>query len=196
MDELSVSFPNQAAAGDLTLLLEAWSRGDAKALEKLLPLVYSELRAIANRCVRRGSQGQTLQPTEVVHEAFARLVGQRAGFQNRGHFFALAAQAMRRVLLDHARARAADKRGGPRERVTLSEGIAALESPDVDLLDLDAALTRLAQLDERQARIVELRFFAGLTLEESAEVMGISLATVKREFAFARAYLFRELQVR
>lgn len=181
------------AKGDVTELLSAWSRGETAALDKLLPLVYAELRSIANRSFRRGPQGPTLQPTEVIHEAFLRLVRQRSGFQNRGHFFGLAAQAMRRVLLDRARARLAEKRGGGAERVTLSEGEAGGDPRDVGLLDLDAALTRLAALDERQARIVELRYFAGLTAEEAAEATGLSVATLKREWTLARAFLFREL---
>jgi RNA polymerase sigma factor (TIGR02999 family) len=181
------------AKGDITELLSAFGRGEAAALDKLLPLVYAELRSIANRSFRRGPQGPTLQPTEVIHEAFLRLVRQRSGFQNRGHFFGLAAQAMRRVLLDRARARMAEKRGGGAERVTLSEGEAAGDPRDVGLIDLDAALTRLAALDERQARIVELRYFAGLTAEEAAEATGLSVATLKREWTLARAFLFREL---
>jgi RNA polymerase sigma factor (TIGR02999 family) len=176
------------------LLLEAWSRGEPDALERLLPLVYAELRAIADRALSR-TPAATLQPTEIVHEAFLRLIGQRAGFRNRGHFFALAAQAMRRVLLDRARARLADKRGGAAARVTLHDDLAS-EAPrdlDVDVIALDDALARLEALDARQARIVELRYFAGLTVEETAAAVVLSPATVKREWSLARAFLFRSL---
>jgi RNA polymerase sigma factor (TIGR02999 family) len=182
------------APGDVTQLLEAWSRGEADALDRLLPLVYAELRAIADRAVFRAPTA-TLQPTEIVHEAFLRLIGQRAGFHNRGHFFALAAQAMRRLLIDRARARLADKRGGAAERVTLHDELPSQppQDVDVDVIALDHALASLEALDARQARIVELRYFAGLTVEETAEAVLLSPATVKREWALARAFLFRSL---
>jgi RNA polymerase sigma factor (TIGR02999 family) len=181
------------APGDVTQLLEAWSQGEPGALDRLLPLVYAELRAVADRAVAR-APAATLQPTEIVHEAFLRLLGQRSGFRNRGHFFALAAQAMRRVLLDRARARLADKRGGAVERVTLHDELAADAPPqEVDVIALDHALASLEALDARQARIVELRYFAGLTVEETAEAVVLSPATVKREWTLARAFLFRSL---
>ena len=181
--------------GEVTRLLIAWNEGDQEAVERLMPLVYAELRSIAERQFRRERVGHTLQPTAVVHEAYFRLVDQtRVTWKNRGHFFAIAAQAMRRILIDHARAREADKRGGREARVTLDLGIASPEpADDVDLLALDEALVRLKALDEPQARIVELRFFGGLSIEETAEAMETSASSVKREFRSARAWLFREL---
>jgi RNA polymerase sigma-70 factor (ECF subfamily) len=181
--------------GEVTQLLFAWNAGDSSAVERLMPLVYTELRGIADRQFRRERVGHTLQPTAVVHEAYFRLVDQtRVTWKNRGHFFAIAAQAMRRILIDHARARAAEKRGGREERVTLDVGIASPEpADDVDLLALDEALVRLKELDEPQARIVELRFFGGLSIEETAEVLETSASSVKREFRSARAWLFHEL---
>ena len=181
--------------GEVTRLLIAWNEGDRAAVERLMPLVYAELRRIAERQFRRERAGHTLQPTAVVHEAYFRLVDQtRVTWKNRGHFFAIAAQAMRRILIDHARAREADKRGGREDRVTLDVGIASPEpADDVDLLALDEALERLKALDEPQARIVELRFFGGLSIEETAEAMETSASSIKREFRSARAWLFREL---
>lgn len=181
--------------GEVTRLLLAWNAGDPAAVERLMPLVYAELREIAERQFRRERVGHTLQPTAVVHEAYFRLVDQtRVTWKNRGHFLAIAAQAMRRILIDHARARAAAKRGGRENHVTLDVGIASVEpGDDVDLLALDEALVRLKELDEPQARIVELRFFGGLSIEETAEVMETSASSVKREFRSARAWLFHEL---
>lgn len=187
--------PETPPAGEVTGLLIAWNQGDQEAVERLMPLVYAELRRIAERQFRRERAGHTLQPTAVVHEAYFRLVDQtRVTWKNRGHFFAIAAQAMRRILIDHARAREADKRGGREDRVTLDVGIASPEpADDVDLLALDEALVRLKALDEPQARIVELRFFGGLSIEETAEALETSPSSVKREFRSARAWLFREL---
>jgi RNA polymerase sigma factor (TIGR02999 family) len=181
--------------GEVTRLLIAWNAGDHSAVERLMPLVYAELRDIAERQFRRERAGHTLQPTAVVHEAYFRLVDQtRVTWKNRGHFFSIAAQAMRRILIDHARARKAEKRGGREERVTLDVGIASPEpADDVNLLALDEALVRLKELDEPQARIVELRFFGGLSIDETAEVLETSASSVKREFRSARAWLFREL---
>src|SRR5262245_44437011 len=160
-----------------------------------MPLVYSELRELAKRHFRKERPGHTLQPTAVVHEAYFRLVDQtRVTWKNRGHFLAVAAQAMRRILIDHARGRDAEKRGGEARRVTLDAGIASPEpSREVDLLALDEALDRLRGLDATQSRIVELRFFGGLTIEETAEVVGLSVASVNRDFRSAKAWLFREL---
>lgn len=173
-----------------------------------MPLVYDELRRVAARYINRERPGQTLQATALVHEAFVRLVGERArGFQNRAHFVAIAALSMRQILVQRARARRAAKRGGAPERVTLNEELgpgpgvgsggglgAGFSRPfDIDLLALDEALTRLAALDPDQARLVELRYFGGLTIEETAEAMGGSAATVKRDWAMARAWLKREL---
>ena len=182
-------------AGEVTRLLLAWNAGDADAVERLMPLVYAELRDIAERHFRRERPGHTLQPTAVVHEAYFRLVDQtRVTWKNRGHFFAVASQAMRRILIDHARAHLAEKRGGREMPVTLDVGIASPEPvEDVDLLALDEALIRLKALDDGQARIVELRFFGGLSIEETAEAMETSASSVKREFRSARAWLFREL---
>jgi RNA polymerase sigma factor (TIGR02999 family) len=179
----------------VTGLLLAWNEGDASAMERLMPLVYGELRAIAERHFRRERAGHTLQPTAVVHEAYFRLVDQtRVTWKNRGHFFAIASQAMRRILVDHARARETDKRGGGGRRVTLDVGVASPEPiDDMDFIALDEALTRLKSLDGAQAQIVELRFFGGLSIEETAEALETSPSSVKREFRSAKAWLFREL---
>lgn len=180
--------------GDVTRLLAAWSAGDPEAMEALAPLVYDELRKIAGAYMRRERSDHTLQPTAVVNEAFLRLAGQReVSFRSRAHFFGIAAQAMRRILVDHARARHAQKRGGPATLLPLDESVAAAGSRGIDLLALDEALSRLAALDGPQARVVELRFFAGLTVEETAAAMDLSPATVKRDWTSARAWLFREL---
>jgi len=180
---------------DVTALLLRWSRGDADALDRLLPLVYDECRRIAAAQLHRERPEHTLSPTALVHELYLRLVDQRrATWKNRAHFFGVAAQLMRRVLVDHARRRHAAKRGGSRVLVTLD---AALDTPDdsraADLLALDEALARLAARDADQERIVELRFFAGLSVEETAHVLGRSARTVKREWQLAKAWLFREL---
>jgi len=176
-----------------------WRSGDPTALDDLLPRVYDELRALADAYMRRERAGHTLQPTALVHEAFLRLLRLPPGsVQNRIHFFALAAQAMRRILADHARRHRAAKRGGGAVRVPLElvEGgaPAAPAGDDVAADDLDAALEDLAKLDERQARVVELRFFGGLSIEETAEVLAVSTATVKRDWLVARAWLHRELR--
>ena len=183
------------APGEVTRLLLAWNAGDKAALERLMPLVYAELRQLAERHFRKERRGHTLQPTAVVHEAYFKLVDQtRVTWKNRGHFLAIASQAMRRILIDHARGRDAEKRGGEVEKVTLDVGIASPEpSREVDILALDEALERLKALDGAQAQIVELRFFGGLTIEEIAEVMDVSPSSVKRDFRSARAWLFREL---
>lgn len=164
------------------------------ALESLLPLVYDELRRIAAGFLRHERRDHTLQPTALVNEAYLRLLGQRSvDWQNRAQFLGIAAQAMRRVLVDHARARAAGKRGGPQTRVTLDEVHAVSPGEDVDVLALDEALEELAEFDARLARVVELRFFGGLTNPEVAEALGISVATVDRERATAVAWLRRRL---
>ena len=181
--------------GEVTRLLLAWNEGDASAVERLMPLVYAELRTIAERHFRRERAGHTLQPTAVVHEAYFRLVDQtRVTWKNRGHFFAVASQAMRRILVDHARARETDKRGGRGRRVTLDVGVLSPEPiEDMDFIALDEALTRLKSLDGAQAQIVELRFFGGLSIDETAQVLDTSASSVKREFRSAKAWLFREL---
>ena len=180
--------------GAITNLIERARGGDAPALDELVPLVYAELRRLAARYVRRERPGQSLQATALVHEAYLRLLkDEDLSFQNHAHLLGIAARSMRQILVEHARARDAAKRGGERRRITLDEGIAAGPPLDVDLLALDEALERLAARDEQHARIVELRFFGGLTNEETAEAMGISPATVKRAWAVARAWLYREL---
>lgn len=188
--------PSGGPASAVTVLLRRWSSGDAGALDALLPAVQEELRRLARSYMRREREGHTLEPTALVHEAYIRLVDQHdVRWASRGHFFAIAAQAMRRVLVDHARGHVAAKRGGGAERVTLS-GVAAAgaERPDVDVLWLNEALERLARLDERQARVVELRYFAGMSVEEVAEVLEISPATVKREWSTARLWLAHALK--
>jgi RNA polymerase sigma factor (TIGR02999 family) len=176
-------------------LVDRATRGDAPALEALMPLVYAELRRLAAHYLKGERPGQTLQPTALVHEAYLKLLKDRPErWQNRAHFSAIAAHAMRQILIERARARDALKRGGGQPRVTFDEGLpaAAPEHP-VDMLALDAALDRLAALDPGQARIVELRFFGGLSIEETADAMKISPATVKRHWAAARAWLAKEL---
>lgn len=180
---------------DVTQLLRAWRAGDAAAGEKLLPIVYAELHRRAAAAMRREDAGHTLQATALVNEAYMRLVGQRqAEWQNRGQFYGIAAQLMRRILIDHAREHLAAKRGGGARQVTLSGVEVAADSDDaIEVLALHEALERLAVLDERQAKVVEMRYFAGLGVEEVAEALDISPATVKREWATARAWLKREL---
>ncbi len=180
--------------GAVTQLLARAKAGNAAALEELVPLVYVELRRIAGRYVRRERAGHSLQATALVHEAYLRLLKDAdLTFENRAHFLGIAARSMRQILVEHARARDAEKRGGERQRVTLDEGVAAGGPVDVDLLALEEALERLAALNAHHARIVELRFFGGLTNEETAAALDISPATVKRAWVVARAWLFREL---
>ena len=179
---------------NITALLNGYSRGDKDALDRLMPIVYDELRRQAARYLRRERAGHTLQTTALIHEAYVRLVDQRnVQWQNRAHFFGIAAQLMRRILVDHARTKKRVKRGGSGVRVSLGEATVAVKSQDLDVVALDEALERLAQIDEQQSRVVELRFFSGLSVEETAEVMGISKATVKRDWSMAKAWLHREL---
>jgi RNA polymerase sigma factor (TIGR02999 family) len=179
---------------DVTRLLDDLSAGKEHALDELLPLVYRELRRRAASYLRRERQNHTLQPTALVNEAFLKLVEQRnVRWQNRAHFFGIAAQAMRRILVDHARTHGRVKRGGASPQVTLDEAMIAAESRSIDLLALDEALERLSALDERQARVVELRFFGGMSVEETAEVLHISPATIKREWSMAKAWLHAQL---
>lgn len=176
----------------VTDFLQDWSRGEAGALADLIPLVYAELRLVAARYLKSERSGHTLQPTALVHEAFLRLVDQKkVVWENRSHFFAIASRMMRRVLVDHARRRAAAKRDAQVLRLDIPLAISPERDPE--LITLDDALTRLEQLDPAQARVVELRFFGGLTVEETAEVTGTSPATVKREWQTARAFLRREI---
>jgi RNA polymerase sigma factor (TIGR02999 family) len=187
--------PANLTSKDITALLHAWADGDAGALQELLPLVYADLRQRAAAYMRRERQNHTLEPTALVHEAFLRLVDQRrAAWQNRGQFFGVASQMMRRILVDRARARRMAKRSGRWARVTLDEGARAASPVTVDVLDLDAALTRLAAFDSRKCQLAELRFFGGLSLEESGEVLGISVATAERDWRAARAWLLKELR--
>jgi RNA polymerase sigma factor (TIGR02999 family) len=180
--------------GSVTVLLGEWSRGNHDALNQLLPVVYAELRRVAARQLRRERPNHTLQPTALVHEAYLRLVDQRQlDWQGRAHFFGVAAQVMRRVLVDHARRRAADKRGQGVPRVPIDEAYEVAASSELPILALDHALDRLQQLDANLARLVELRAFGGLTIEEAAHVLSVSPATVKRDWRTARAWLTREL---
>ena len=179
----------------VTRLLADWSNGDPQALEKLTPLVYDELRRLARRYLRQERPGHTLQSTALVHEAFLKLVGQNSvHWQNRAHFFGIAAQLIRRILVDYTRARHAAKRGAEAQKLSLDEAIAVPGGRDLDLIALDDALADLAKIDPRQSRLVELRFFAGLTIEETAEVLRMSLATAKRDWVAAKAWLSREIR--
>src|SRR5262249_7758923 len=180
--------------GDITALLSRWRDGDARALDELTPLVYDELHRLAAPYMRRERTDHTLQPTALVHEAFLRLTGVRqANFQNRIHFFGAAAHVMRRILVDHARQHRAAKRGHGDSALQLDEAMAVGIDLRFDLVSLDDALRRLTTIAERPARVVELRYFGGLSVEETATALGIAPATVKRDWAFARAWLHRAL---
>lgn len=181
---------------DVTTLLGRWQEGDAQALDALWPLVYGQLRVLAARQFRREGSGHTLQPTALVHEAYVKLVGQGPGrVENRVHFFALAAKAMRQVLVDHARRKTARKRAGDQHRITLTASLGAVDGDTeiFDLLDLHQALERLADIQPRPAKVVELRYFAGLTVEQTAEVLGVTLRTVSRDWNLARLWLLDRL---
>jgi RNA polymerase sigma factor (TIGR02999 family) len=179
---------------DITRILQEVSGGNREAPARLMPLVYDELRRLADHYLRRERPDHTLQPTALVHEAYLRLIDQtRVDWQNRAHFFGVAAQLMRRILVDHARRHQAEKRGGFRQKLTLDEAVDYSQTRDVDLVRLDEALTALAQFDERQSRVVELRFFGGLTIEETAEALAVSPATVKVDWSMAKAWLRREI---
>jgi RNA polymerase sigma factor (TIGR02999 family) len=182
------------APHDVTSLLLAWGRGEQEALERLLPLVHHELRRIARRHMAGERAGHSLQPTALVNEAYLRLVDlKRIHWQSRAHFFAMAARIMRRVLVDLARGKGYQKRGGGAERVTLIEDHLPAKEPGYELIALDDALESLAKLDERKSRVVELRYFAGLTVEETAEALGVSRLTVIRDWQFSRDWLKREI---
>jgi RNA polymerase sigma factor (TIGR02999 family) len=179
---------------DVTGLLVRWRSGDREALDALTPLVYDELRRLAKSYLRRERPDHTLDGTALVHEAYMRLVDQRqVEWRNRNHFFALAAELIRRILVDHARARIAAKRGGSNVKLSLDEALAPADEKDLNILALDDALVALGKADPQQSRIVELRYFAGLTIEETADVMEISPATVKRDWTTAKAFLKREM---
>jgi RNA polymerase sigma factor (TIGR02999 family) len=180
---------------DVTALLHAWSGGDLAARDRLMLVVYRDLHRRAAAYVRRERPGDSLQPTALVHEAYLRLVDQRrVAWQNRSHFFGVAAQAMRRILVDRARARKMAKRSGQWARVAVDDAAGATLPVDVDVLDLDAALARLAAFDARKSQLVELRFFGGLSLADAGEALGISLATAERDWQAARAWLSKELR--
>jgi RNA polymerase sigma factor (TIGR02999 family) len=195
-NEASATFmhANQDSDTDVSGLLQAWTRGDAGARDQLLTVVYQELRRRAAAHLRRERAGHTLQPTALVHEAYLRLVKQdHAAWQNRAQFFGVASQMMRRILVDRARARNMAKRSGRWARVTLDEAVAQSHAREVDVLDLDQALGELATFDARKSRVAELRFFGGLSLEETGEVLDLSVATLEREWQAARAWLYARL---
>jgi RNA polymerase sigma factor (TIGR02999 family) len=180
---------------NVTQLLIDWNGGDKTALEKLLPMIYQELHLLASRYLRRERPNHTIQATALVNEAYLRLIDQKqVQWQNRAHFFAIAAQMMRRILINYARDQHAAKRGGYTIKVSLNEAIGLANTEDLDLIALDEALDKLALTDLRKSRLIELWFFAGLTLEETAEVLDISLATAKRDWTLARAWLYRAIK--
>lgn len=182
------------APTDITELLARWRSGDRQALDVLMPVVYQELHDLARHYLQRETSNHTLQSTALVHEAYVRLAGQRVlDLQGRTHFYGVAARLMRQILVDHARRRDADKRGGHAVTLSLDERLVGSSRQDVDIVALDDALTRLAELSPQQSQIVELRFFSGLSIEETSKVLGMSPATVKRGWTAARAWLFREM---
>src|SRR5262245_58456788 len=184
--QLRMNTEMESSPSDVTQLLMDWSKGDKDALDRLVPIVYDELRRQASRYLQRERAGHTLQTTALIHEAYLRLVDQRTVvWQDRAHFFGIAAHLMRQILVDHARSRKRAKRGGSDVRVSLNEAIAASAPKDLDIVALDAALERLTAIDPQQGKVVELRFFSGLNVEETAEVLRISPATVKRECRIA-----------
>jgi RNA polymerase sigma-70 factor, ECF subfamily len=183
-----------AARHDITQLLREWANGAPSALEALTPLVYAELRRLAGSYMRSEAPGHTLQPTALVHEAFLRMVARDApDCQNRSHFYGVASHLMRQILIDHARTRHAGKRGGGKSHILLEENLVVSREREADLVALDDALERLSALDPRKTQVVELRFFGGLSVEESAEVLKVSEVTVRRDWQFAKAWLVREL---
>ena len=183
-----------SSSSNVTQMLRDWSNGDREVVDKLIPVVYEELRRQAARYLRRERPGHTLQTTALIHEAYIRLIDQKnVRWQNRAHFFAIAAQLMRRILVDHARSRQAAKRGGSDIKLPLEEAMIASEGREVDLVALDEALERLAAIDPQQSRVVELKFFSGMTVEETAEVLDVSPRTVKRDWNVAKAWLRREI---
>jgi RNA polymerase sigma-70 factor (ECF subfamily) len=186
---------SDSPSGAVTQWLLDWGRSDKKGLDRMLPVVYEELHRMAAHYLSQEATGHTLQPTALVHEAYLRLVDQRrVDWRNRAQFLGLAASMMRRILVNHARDRTARKRGGNPERVSLSLVESPSGRPDVELIALEDALQKLAGLDQRKGRVVELKFFGGLTIDEIAEVLGISAATVEREWAFARAWLYDAIE--
>lgn len=179
---------------EVTQLLIDWGNGDQEALDRLMPLVYSELRQMARRYMSRQNPGHTLQTTALINEAFLKMVGQQdKHFQNRSHFFGVAAQAMRSILVDYARSKQYDKRGGGAPKVSLDKALTVSEERAAELVALDDALKELAKIDERKCRVVELRYFGGLSIEETAEVLKVSAITVMRDWSMAKSWLHREL---
>ena len=188
---------NTENQSDVTVFLKAWSGGDREAADTLMALVYKEMRKLAASYLKRQHPGHTLQPTALVHEAYMKLIDvSQANWQDRAHFFAAAAQTMRNILVDHARTIGSQKRGGDLQRIQIDDVDIVSKGSEIDLADLDDALNDLARQDKVQSQIIELRFFGGLTIEEAAEVLKISPATVKREWSMARAWLFRRLSDR
>ena len=179
---------------ELTGLLKDWKHGDPTALQKLTPLIYDELRRIAHRYAHRERNGHTLETTALVNEAYLRLAGEKRDWQNRSHFFAVTAQVMRHILIDHARRRQYVKHGGEAQHVPLEAASLMASERAAELIALDEALEELARLDPRKARVVELRYFGGLSLEETAEAVGLSLMTVRRDWQAAKAWLYRRLK--
>ena len=190
--------PNQRVAASrpqITERLIAWNSGDDAARDDVIRVVYDELRSMANRYLRLERPDHTLQPTALVHEAYMRLIDQtQVNWQNRAHFFGVAAQMMRRILVDHARTKQRDKRGGPAPKLSLDEAIGASTERAADLVALDAALESLTQIDQRKGRVIELRFFGGLSVEETAEVLDVSPQTVLRDWKLAKAWLYQEMK--
>jgi len=182
------------ASHQISLLLIDWSKGDENALEQLMPLVYDELRVMARQYIRRQPSGHTFQTTDLIHEAYLKLSGKNEqNWQSRDHFFGVAAKAMRHILVDHARSKNSQKRGGWQDRVTLSDNLRATKQTPEEIVALDEALNRLATLDDRKVRVVEMKFFAGLKIGEIAGVLKVSPETVKRDWSFAQTWLLREL---
>jgi RNA polymerase sigma-70 factor, ECF subfamily len=189
--------PAMSENADVTLLLSALTRGDDGAATKLIPFVYEELRRLAGSYMRRERVDHTLQATALVHEAYLKLIEQRSvSWQSRAHFFGVAAQLMRRILIDHARGHSRQKRGGDEQKVSLDEALVFSEQHADELLAVDDSLDQLAKIDPRQAKIVEMRFFGGLSVEEAAEVLGVSPKTVKRDWSVAKAWLYADLKQR
>jgi RNA polymerase sigma factor (TIGR02999 family) len=186
---------NQAGTESITRLLIELTEGNHNAVDALLPLIYDELRSLAANYLRRERPDHTLQPTALVHEAYLRLIDQmHVNWQNRAHFFGIAAQMMRRILIDHARSREAGKRGHDFQKISLDENIDKAAERSAELIALDDALKALAEFDEQKSRIVEMRYFGGLTFEETAEVLGVSAVTVKRHWRMAKAWLYGQMQ--